>query len=83
LVPLQADELQTEPAQHWLVAAPQVTQRFVPVWQTKGSPQNRPFPRFGGQHGCPSPPQATHVPLEHVLEGAVHPTPPAQHASPI
>jgi hypothetical protein len=83
LVALQLLALQTEPAQHWFVLAPHATQRLVPVWQTNGSPQNAPLPRLGGQHGWPSPPQPTHVPLEHVLEGAVHPTPPAQHGSPI
>jgi hypothetical protein len=50
-VPLQLLELQTDPAQHWLVLAPQATQRLVPVWQTKGSPQNPPEPRFGAQQG--------------------------------
>jgi hypothetical protein len=38
-VPLHAFVLHVEPAQHWLPLAPHATQRFVPVWQTKGSPQ--------------------------------------------
>jgi hypothetical protein len=83
LAPLHADALQTDPAQHALVDAPHATQRLVPVWQTNGSPQKPPDPRLGAQHGWPTPPHATHIPFEHVLEGAVHPTPPAQHASPI
>jgi hypothetical protein len=51
LVPLQAVVAQTEPAQHALPVAPQATQRFVPVWQTNGSPHAPPLPRFGGQQG--------------------------------
>jgi hypothetical protein len=39
LVALQAVIVQTDPAQHALVVAPQATQRFVPDWHTKGSPQ--------------------------------------------
>jgi hypothetical protein len=34
-----------------------------------------------GQHGCPIAPHATHSPLEHVENGAVHP-PPAQQGAP-
>jgi hypothetical protein len=83
LVPLQFVEEQTEPAQHAFPVAPHATHLLVPLWQTNGSPQNPPDPRFGVQHGWPSPPHATQVPFEHVLEGAVHATPPPQHASPI
>jgi hypothetical protein len=81
-VPPHAVDEQTDPAQHWLPVAPQTTQRFVPVSHTNGSPQNAPVPRFGGQQGCPRPPQATHVPFEQVLDGAVQFTLPAQQGSP-
>lgn len=50
-------------------------------WQTNGSPQTFP-PLIDTQHGSPLPPQATHVPALQVAKGAVHSTPPAQHASP-
>ena len=82
LVAPHAVVVQTDPAQHALLVAPQATQRFVPVWQTKGSPQYPPLPRFGGQQGCPEPPHATHVPFEHVLDGAVQLTPPPQQGAP-
>ena len=73
---------QTAPAQQRAVALPQATQRFVPASQTKGSPQLPPLPTFDGQQGCPDPPQATHEPAEQMVDGAVQPTPPVQHASP-
>lgn len=81
-VPPHAVIEQTEPAQHALPVAPHAMHRFVPVSQTNGSPQNAPLPRFGGQQGCPSPPHATQVPAEQVVEGAVQPTPAAQHGAP-
>src|SRR3954453_20034558 len=80
LVPLQVAVLQEEPAQHVLPLAPQTMHRLVAGWKTNGSPQYPPEPRFGAQQGSPSPPHATHVPLAHVLEGEVQPTPLAQQA---
>jgi hypothetical protein len=61
---------------------PHATQVVVDFWQTKGSPQTFP-PLIDTQHGSPLPPQATHVPVAQRLKGAVHSTPPAQHASTI
>jgi hypothetical protein len=73
---------QTRPAQQRVVAEPHATQRLVPDSQTKGSPQVPPPPVFDKQQGCPAPPQATHEPAEHVVDGAVQPTPPLQQSCP-
>jgi hypothetical protein len=44
--------------------------------------QKKPPVSLPGQQGCPMPPQLTHAFPLHTENGAVQPTPPAQHASP-
>jgi hypothetical protein len=72
------------PGQQSWPLPPHTLQVVVALSQTNGSPQTLP-PLIAVQHGSPLPPQATHVVVAalHVLKGAVHPTPPTQHALPI
>ncbi len=75
---------QTPPVQHSAPLVPHATHVFAAL-HVYGSPHWPPVSGAGaGQHSSPAPPHATHTSLElHVENGAVHPTPPAQQASPM
>jgi hypothetical protein len=72
----------SSPGQQSWPVPPHSWQVAIALSQTNGSPQTLP-PLIAVQHGWPSPPQAVHVfPVPHVVNGAVHETPPAQQGSP-
>jgi hypothetical protein len=72
----------TSPGQQSCPLPPHALHVVVALSQTNGSPQTL-WPCMFEQHASPRPPHAAHVPALHVLNGAVHPTPPVQHASPM
>jgi hypothetical protein len=60
-----------------------VTQVLLALSQTSSALHQKPPALLPGQHAWPLPPQATQAPAWHALNGAVQPTPPPQHASPM
>jgi hypothetical protein len=79
--PLQFPFLHASPAQHRCPLPPHATHVVLAWSHTSPVLHQKPPALLPGQHGSPGPPHPVHALPAHAVNGAVHPTPPPQHAS--